>query len=58
MKTSVLLKQNLRTYAQRSLMYCDSQSAASLSSYKIVFEKHLHFLHHVTAYPVFTNEIT
>ena len=32
MKTSVLLKQNIRTFTQRSPMFCSFRTAASLSS--------------------------
>ena len=56
MKTSVLLKPNIRNFAQRSPMFCCFRTTASLSSTKKVFENLLHFLHHGTKCPVFTDD--
>ena len=60
MKTSVLLKQNIRTLYQRSPMFCTFRTATSHSPFppptKKVFENLLHFLHHGAGCPVFTND--
>ena len=55
MKTSVLLEQNIRTLYQRSPMFYYFRTTTSLSSTKKVFENLLHFLHHGTRCPVFTD---
>ena len=39
MKTSVLLRQNIRTFAQRSPMFCYFRTAASLPSTNNFFER-------------------
>ena len=39
MQTSVLSMQNIRTFAQRSPMFCNSRTVVSLLSEKKVFEK-------------------
>ena len=39
MKTSVLLRQNIRAFAQRSAMFCYFRTAASLPSTKNFFER-------------------
>ena len=60
MKTSVLLRQNIRTFAQRSPMFYSFRTATSHSPFpplqKKVFENLLHFLHHTPRCPVFTND--
>ena len=55
-QTSVLSMQNLRPFSQRSPMFCTFRTTASLPpSTKKVFENLLHFLHHSTRSPVFTD---
>ena len=60
METSVLLRQNIRTFAQRSPMFYCFRTATSHSPFppstKKVFENLLHFLHHNPRCPVFTND--
>ncbi len=53
-KTSVLSRQNLRTFAQRSPMFFFFRNTIPSFSEKNVFVKNLHFLHPYPKYPVFT----
>ena len=62
-KTSVLLRQNLRTFAQRSPMFCIFRTVlfciirtAIFPPQKKFFENLLHFLHPYLKYPVFIED--
>ena len=56
MKTSVLFPLNIRTFTQRSPMFYNFRTVASLLSTKKVFENLLHFLHQHPKPPVFTDD--
>ena len=63
-QTSVLSMQNIRTFAQRSPMFCNFltplfcifPTAIPLPPQKKFLENLLHFLHHTTNHPVFTDD--
>ena len=54
METSALLMQNIRTFYQRSPMFCNFRTIASLPLQKKFFKKNLHFLHPPVKPLVFT----
>ena len=55
-KTSDFFDENIRTFAQRSPMFCTFRVAVSLyPPQKKVFENLLHFLHHNTKGLLFTD---
>ena len=49
MKTSVVLGQNIRTFAQRSPMFCTFRTATSLSPYKKSFAE-ISYISYTTAW--------